>query len=276
MLLSSGKIANNPNMGHSNGGEGVYAKAPWRKQHGHLEAPGPGRDVRKAVRPRACQTGCRACTLECASPKHTNDDMPLLWGPSPHDHRGATQRPEEPLDSLPQLPTVASHGAALLSGWQGNKRLFHGRGRLCPSGQRAAWPPLDRHWPRLCCPLSSTPSRLREPEGDSSPTSCVRRAPCQHSSREPVRGSPRSGLGLPGCWCLLWFPIGSTGIRGRQGPPSQTSQKHPKMQVTHELGIGLLNQARRGGPCCPPSPGEPTGLSPQRAQHGPEGAGLKL
>lgn len=61
MLFLSGKITNSPNVGHSNGERReFYVKAPWRKHHSHLEAPGPGRDVREAMRLRAYQTGCRA------------------------------------------------------------------------------------------------------------------------------------------------------------------------------------------------------------------------
>lgn len=68
MLLSSGKIANNPNMGHSNGERKVPCKGPvektaatWRPQ---VLALG---DVRKAVRPRTVKQAA-GCTLRVCAP----------------------------------------------------------------------------------------------------------------------------------------------------------------------------------------------------------------
>ena len=77
---------------------------------------------------------------------------------------------------------------------------------------------------------------------------------------------------------MLWFPVGFTGIAGEEGRVHRVrpSQKHPKMQATHELGIGLLGpRARWGGPAARPRSGARR-TEPQRAQHGPEGLGFKL
>ena len=106
MLFSSGKIANNPNVGHSNGErKEFYVKAPWRKHHGHLEDPGPGRDVGKAMRPRACQTGCRV-HVSVRAQNTPNTTCGCFGAPPPHDTTAeATQQPEEPLGS----PPSASH-----------------------------------------------------------------------------------------------------------------------------------------------------------------------
>ena len=148
MLFSSGKIANNPNVGHSNGERReFYVKAPRRKHHGHLEAPGPGGDVGKAVRPRACQTGCRV-HVSVRAQNTPNTTRSCFGTPLLHDTTAeATQQPEEPPDSPPSASHTGGTGGPCFVGPGVIKGFSRGRaasmsirakGGMATSGQAPA------------------------------------------------------------------------------------------------------------------------------------------
>lgn len=129
-----------------------------------LGGPRSWQGCQKGRETQGLSTGCRH--VECHAPNIPTTTC-RCFGAPPHDHRGGDQRPEEP----PGQPSSASHrhGPALLSRVQGNKRLFHGKGRLHVHRAKAGMATSDRHWPRLCCPLSSTPLSLRSLRGTAAP-----------------------------------------------------------------------------------------------------------
>ena len=82
---------------------------------------------------------------------------------------------------------------------------------------------------------------------------------------EPL-DSPGLGWGLTGSWCLLWFPVGFTGIAGEEGRVHRVrpAQKHPKMQVTQNMNwASACWDQGPGREALPPTLAqEPMGLSP--------------